>query len=186
MSYILLSKIKRVVYLVIRAAFSGWSCFLIVQCITLSCSLPYCSSSSRFQKYVTQCSPSLKENHIDKNLVNTLQLSKDQNLYKTPPAVESNFWLRHWGSRVLCQGSRVFRWGLIIYFIGKTIWEKYTKNKKTALQKRDLYLENLQPWLACHTMHVVRVLLRPLYQPYGLRTSGWSLPIKKMFSTPGL
>ena len=77
MSHILLSKIKRVVYLVIRAAFSCWSCFLIVQCITLSGSLPCCSSSSRFQKYVTQCSPSLKENHIDKNLiVNTLQLSK--------------------------------------------------------------------------------------------------------------
>ena len=76
MSHILLSKIKRVVYLVIRAAFSCWSCFLIVQCITLSGSLPCCSSSSRFQKYVTQCSPSLKENHIDKNLiVNTLQLS---------------------------------------------------------------------------------------------------------------
>ena len=34
--------------------------------------------------YVTQCSPSLKENHIDKNLVNILQVKTN----KTPLAVK--------------------------------------------------------------------------------------------------
>ena len=42
----------------------------------------------KIKKYVTQCSPSLKENYMDKTLVNTLQLFEGWNLYKTPLAVK--------------------------------------------------------------------------------------------------
>ena len=125
-------------------------------------------------------------------------------MYKTPPAVESNFWSRQRGSRVLCQGSRVFSRGSIFIqkssfpFFFKTLlffiicsyrlakqFEKNTlKIKKNVLQKRHLYFKNLQPWLARYAVHVVRVLLRPPNQPYSLRISGRSLPVKKIVEHP--
>ena len=99
-------------------------------------------------------------------------------------------------SIISCRGSIFFK-KMFPHFFFKTLFfiicsyrlaKQFEKNtlkiKKNALQKRDLYLENVQPWLARHATHVVRVLLRPPYQPYSLRTSGWSLPVKKIVEHP--
>ena len=57
-------KNSRVFYLVLRAAFSCWSYFLI-DYIVLQFALLF--RLIKIRKYLTQCSPSLEENHIDKN-----------------------------------------------------------------------------------------------------------------------
>ena len=118
--------------------------------------------------------------------------------------MESNFWSRRRGSRVLCQGSRVFSRGSIFIqksffpFFFKTLlffiicsyrlakqFEKNTHEiKKKCASKKTPLLWNLQLWLARYETHVVRVSLRPPYQPYSLRTSGRSLPVKKIVEHP--